>query len=277
MNQYLARMRKKEAEDKRKIYILRRVIFVCIALILLFTIISAISIKNSMPTVVIEDPENTENTLFFTDFLTPEPTKKPITVLIYHTHNDESYYKGTKKYIETDIGRSFDEKYNVIAVGEALKKKLERYGFYVEHDKSDNVSDGFNYAYDTSLKNIKNRGKNYDIYIDLHRDAYAQTDKNYITDALGKEYAFIRLVVANGKNYKEKPNYSLNYKFAEKLNNKMNLILSGITKEIFIKDARLNQHLSGKCLLIEIGNEKNDLSQVINSTDIIAKALDEIS
>lgn len=277
MNRYLARLRKKDAEEKRRIYILRRVVFVSVTLIVLFTLISAIFINSSIPTVVYQEPENTPNNELFTEFLTPEPTNEPISILIYHTHNDESYYKGNKNYIETDIGRSFDEKYNVIAVGEALKNKLERYGFIVEHDKSDNVSDGFDYAYDTSLKNIKKRGKNYDIYIDLHRDAYAQTSKNYIKNALNQEYAFVRFVVANGKKYKENPNYKTNYKFAEELNNKMNLILPGIAKDIFVKDARLNQHLSGKCLLIEIGNEKNDLGQVINSTDIIAKALSEIT
>lgn len=274
MNKQIEKISKNRLKDKRKVYILRRVVFLFIVFVLILSLILCIFSKKSDPVTSMDD----EILNSFTPklLLTPEPINEPVSILIYHTHNDEAYYKGNKNYEETDLGRTLNEKYNVIAVGEALKNHLENYGFNVYHDKSDNVSDGFDYAYDTSLKNIKKLGKKYDIYIDLHRDAYAeQAGKNY-AKKLNKEYAFIRFVVANGTKYKEKPNYKENYLFAEKLNNEINLIFPDLAKEIFIKSARLNQHLSDKCILIEIGNEKNDLQQAKNSTEIIAQAIYKI-
>lgn len=275
MNKQIEKISKLRLKDKRKVYILRRVIFLFIVFALILSLILCIFGRKSDPVMSMED----EILNSFTPklLLTPEPTKEPVSILIYHTHNDEAYYKGNKNYKETDLGRTLNEKYNVIAVGEALKQNLENYGFNVYHDKSDNVSVGFDYAYDTSLKNIKKLGKKYDIYIDLHRDAYAgQTGKNYVKK-LNKEYALVRLVVANGTKYNEKPNYKENYLFAEKITNEMNLIFPDLAKDIFIKNARLNQHLSDKCILIEIGNEKNDLQQAKNSTEIIAQAISKIT
>lgn len=275
MNKNIIKLSKYKLKNKRNIYILRRVVFLFMVFALVLSLIICIFGKKSDPVTSMEG--EIIDSFTPTLLLTPEPTKEPVSILIYHTHNDEAYYKGDKNYEETDLGRTLDEKYNVIAVGEALKKHLEKYGFNVYHDKSDNVSDGFDYAYDTSLKNIKNLGKKYDIYIDLHRDAYSgQTGKNY-AKKLNKEYAFIRFVVANGTKYKEKPNYKENHLFAEKLTNEINLIFPDLAKDIFIKNARLNQHLSNKCILIEIGNEKNDLQQAKNSTEIIAQAISKIT
>ncbi|MBE7091690.1 MAG: hypothetical protein E7365_00710 [Clostridiales bacterium] len=275
MNKQIEKTSRLRLKEKRKVYILRRVVFITVVFMLLFSLILCfLGGKSEQATII--DNDYTLNTYTPKIIITPEPTEKPLSILIYHTHNDEAYYKGTKNYIETDTGRTFDEKYNVIAVGEALKTHLEKYGYIVYHDKSDNVSEGFDYAYDTSLKNINKHGKNYDIYIDLHRDAFSeQTGKNY-AKKLNKEYAFIRFVVANGTKYKEKPNYKENYLFAEKLNNEINLIFPDLAKDIFIKSARLNQHLSDKCILIEIGNERNDLQQAKNSTEIIAQAINKI-
>lgn len=263
----IRRLRKKN----QNIYILRRVVFISIILILASIITIILTARNPQTVNVPLDPRETSNNALFKP--TPTPENK-ITVLIYHTHNDEAYYKGNKNYFESDIGRTFNEKYNVIAVGEALEEELKTYGFNVIHDKSDNVSDGFNYAYDTSLKNINKYVGKADIFIDLHRDAYATgTKKNYITNTLGKEFAFVRFVVANGKNYIEKPNYKQNKLLAEKIHTELNRLLPGISKGVLEKDARLNQHISKSCLLIEIGNEKNDIKQVINSVEILASAI----
>ncbi len=279
MNKIIINISKNIINNKRKVYILRRVVFVFIIIVVLLSLILCIFKPKDSPVSSINEENSITNFPTPTNLVAtePSPTEEPISILIYHTHNDEAYFKGNKKYFETDLGRTFDEKYNIIAVGDALKKQLEKYGFMVDHDKSDNVSDGFDYAYDTSLKNIKKLGKNYDIYIDLHRDAYvAQSGKNF-AKKLNKEYAFVRLVVANGTNYKQKPNYKENYSYAEKLTNEMNLMFPGIARDVFIKKARLNQHLSNKCILIEIGNEKNDLQQAINSTEVIANAISKIS
>lgn len=271
----------KELNPKQKIkqkYILRRVGFLLLILLLIIIIISII-ITNSISvpeSMVASEITGTPPIMFKA---TEEPKKIVKTrILIYHTHNDEAFYKGSYLYKETDIGRSFDENYNIIAVGHALKNNLQKYNkFDVIHDKSDNVSEGFDYAYDTSYKNIKKYIGKTDLFIDVHRDAYAESKSNYVFGNFNKEYAYIRFVVANGNKYEDKPNFESNYSLAEKLNNELNLILPGISKGIIKKNARLNQHVSESCLLIEIGNEKNDIKQVINSTEILAQALYNIS
>ncbi len=267
---------RKLRKEKQRIYILRRVAFVSLILLMILAVVAvSLSLRNPQTvSVPLNTPEKSNSVLILP---TPTPVKK-LTVLIYHTHNDEAYYKGNKNYVESDTGRTFDEKYNVLAVGEALKKELEKYNFNVIHDKNDNVSDGFNYAYDTSLNNIKKYINTVDIFIDLHRDAYASTSgKNYVSNAAGKEFAFIKFVVANGKQYKEKPYYNENNFLAENLSTELNKLLPGISKGIIKKEARLNQHISKSCLLIEIGNEKNDIEQVVNSTEILASAIYKIN
>lgn len=197
-------------------------------------------------------------------------------VLIYHTHTDEAYLKGDKDYIETSAGRTKNPEYSVVSVGETLKESLEKDGFSVVHDSTDNVRNGFNKAYQTSYETIKNYIGDAEVFIDLHRDAYSGRTPNYVTQG-SNEYAFVCFVVARGQNYTEKPRWQENYKLAQKINDRMNEICPGIAKGIIFKDkTRFNQHVSGSCLLIEMGNEQNTLEQVKASAEIVAAAMNNI-
>lgn len=205
----------------------------------------------------------------------PETTKiEKSSILIYHTHTDEAYLKGDKDYVETSTGRTLDPDFSVVSVGKTLSDKLTEYGFNVIHDETDNVSAGFNKAYQTSLKTIE-KYSNVDIYIDLHRDAYMGREPNFLSHN-GTEYAHVCFVVANGENYTHKPHWQENYKKAQIMTNKLNEICPGIAKEVIFRNARYNQHLSDCCLLIEMGNEQNTLEQVKASAEIVAQAFNEI-
>ncbi len=196
-------------------------------------------------------------------------------VLIYHTHTDEAYFKGDAQYVETSVGRTADNNYNVVNIGEKLKEELEMRGFAVTHDSENNLKNGFNKAYQTSYETIKKYIGETDIYIDLHRDAYMGQERNFIS-ANGKEYAHVCFVVAKGENYNDKPHWQENYKLARKLTDKMNEICPGIAKDIIFKNTRFNQHVSDSCLLIEMGNERNTVEQVRASAEIVASAMSEI-
>lgn len=195
-------------------------------------------------------------------------------VLIYHTHTDEAYFKGDLEYTETSVGRTGDNNYNVVNVGEKLKAELEMRGFTVTHDSANNLKNGFNKAYQTSYETIKPYIGETDIYIDLHRDAYMGKEPNFLT-ADGNEYAYVCFVVAKGENYTDKPHWQENYKLAQKLTDKMNELCPGIAKDIVFKNTRFNQHVSDSCLLIEMGNERNSLAQVRASAEIVAEAMKE--
>lgn len=201
----------------------------------------------------------------------PEKTEKKPTVLIYHTHTDEAYFKGENDYVETSAGRTKNQQYSVVAVGDKLKTELENYGFTVIHDKTDNVSPGFNKAYQTSYETIEKYIGKADVFIDLHRDAYYGQNPNYVEN---KENNAARLcfVVAKGENYTYKPKWQENYKLAQKMTDTLNEICPKICKDVIFKDTRFNQHVSDKCLLIEVGNEKNGIAEAKESAKIIAEA-----
>lgn len=201
---------------------------------------------------------------------TEKQEKKP-TVLIYHTHTDEAYLKGEQDYVETSVGRTKNQEYSVVEVGNKLKTELENYGFTVIHDKTDNVSPGFNKAYQTSYETIKSYIGKVDVYIDLHRDAYYGQNPNYVKNEENNA-AQLCFVVAKGENYTYKPNWQENYKLAQKLTDSLNEICPQICKDVIFKNTRFNQHVGNMCLLIEVGNEKNDLAEAKESAKVIAKA-----
>ncbi len=200
--------------------------------------------------------------------------KKP-TVLIYHTHTDEAYLKGEQDYVETSTGRTLNQEYSVVAIGNSFKKALENNGFKVVHDKTDNVSASFSKAYQTSYETIKQYIGKVDVYVDMHRDAYLGQTPNTVVHN-NTEYARVCFVVANGENYSQKPNWKENYKLAEKLTQKLNELCPNIAKDIIFKNARYNQHVSNSSLLIEMGNEQNTLEQVKASAQIVAQAFNEV-
>ena len=206
---------------------------------------------------------------------TPQKTKEKKKVLIYHTHTDEAYLKGDKDYVETSVGRTLDERYSVVSVGNSLKTALEGYGFTVIHDKTNNVRKGFNKAYETSYETIEPYIGKVDVFIDMHRDAYMGQSKNTVTKD-GVEYARLCFVVAKGENYTYKPNWEDNYKLAQTLTNKLNEICPEICKDIIFKNTRFNQHVSKSCLLIEMGNEQNTVEEVRATALIVAQAFNEI-
>lgn len=201
--------------------------------------------------------------------------QKAKSILIYHTHTDEAFLKGEQDYVETSTGRTKNQDYSIVKVGDTFKNSLINAGFTVVHDKTDNVKNGFYNAYDTSYQTIKQYIGKTDIYVDMHRDAYNGKEPNFITQN-DKEYAYIAFVVANGENYKEKPNWQENYKLAKILSDKIDEICPGISKGIIFKDKRFNQHVSNSCLLVEMGNERNTIEQVDLSAQILAKAFSEV-
>ncbi len=203
-----------------------------------------------------------------------ETTKTDISrppILIYHTHTNEAFFKGDQDYVETSSGRTKNQEYNVVAVGDTLKTALEGYGFSVIHDKTDNEAKGFNQAYQTSYATIEPYIGKVNVFIDLHRDAYMGQQPNCLETENG-DYAYICFVVARGENYTYKPNWQENYKLAQKLTDKLNELCPGVCKDIIFKNTRFNQHVSDSCLLIEVGNEKNSLEEVKASAKLTAQA-----
>ncbi|MDD5017142.1 MAG: stage II sporulation protein P [Eubacteriales bacterium] len=208
-------------------------------------------------------------------------------ILIYHTHTQEAYRQiEGEEYVETGSWRTADENQSVVAVGEALKKELEEYGYTVLHDTTNHEPPKLSTSYSRSLETMLSYAARYQtisVYIDVHRDAYGNVEegqKDYVT-VNGEECARVMFVVGTGEGktgegFDEKPNYESNYKLALALTNELESIQEGFTRPIRVKTGRYNQHVSDMCLLIEVGHNANSLEQALNTAKYIALALSRV-
>ena len=103
---------------------------------------------------------------------------KKANVLIYHTHTSESY-SGIKEY--SDYYRTTDDESNVVSVGKKLEEHLSKYEINVTHDTTVHDHLSFGKAYNASLQTLEKRmqEKDYDILIDVHRDAYRIAKRSF--------------------------------------------------------------------------------------------------
>ena len=110
----------------------------------------------------------------------PVPTAVPKKILIYHSHTYEAYTQvADAPYVETEKWRTKDATANVVAVGRALAAALTAMGHEVTHDETAFEPPELSSAYVRSLEMLEARrsaGEQYDLYIDLHRDAFDSPD-----------------------------------------------------------------------------------------------------
>jgi len=203
---------------------------------------------------------------------------KAPTVLIYHTHATESYLKGeTDDYIETETGRTENNAYNVVAVGDALASALEERGFIVVHDTTNVEPPELTSAYSRSLE-VMQSYDDIDIYIDLHRNASRQHGHSDNTVLIGDTpCAKLFFVVGTGigtydGEYDALPDWESNYTFALSVMDAIENEAQTLVKPIRLKVGRYNQHM-GLCLLAEIGTNAETLSAALNTVPYLADAL----
>lgn len=201
-------------------------------------------------------------------------------ILIYHTHTYEAYAQTEDShYTETEKWRTKDDEYNVVAVGEALAACLRAAGITVMHDTTAFEPPSIDQAYDRSLKMLEDRiqaGENYDLYIDLHRDAIASQSTIRRTVNIGGE-AVARFMVLVGKGttggYDVKPDWENNLVFAQSVTDALNAQCDGLARNVKIKTGRFNQHVGERCILIECGMNTNTLQEVIAGIPYLSEAI----
>lgn len=211
---------------------------------------------------------------------TQEPPMTGKRVLIYHTHTWEAFeQEAGNRYQETEKWRSKDDTFNMVAVGNALAYALEALGCTVVHDETAFEPPDLSTAYQRSLEMLEKRqaaGENYDMYIDLHRDAVASasTLKRTVNMA-GEEIARFMVLVGKGQGYTEKPDWQANYAVAERLTKSLNRQVEGLCRDIKVKTGRFNQHIAPCCVLIECGLNYNTLEEVMRGIPYLAQAINE--
>ena len=201
------------------------------------------------------------------------------TILIYHTHTTEAYTQTeTDKYKEAGEWRTKDNTKNIVAVGEVLKNILEKdYGFTVIHDITDHEPPKLATAYDRSLVTMEKYHSEYPsivLFIDLHRDAYT-TDSapcDFLT-INGTETAKLMLVVGKGEKYSDKPYYTSNIAFANRITTHLKSIDPKLCRPIREKTGRYNQHVAPNCILVEVGHNANTLAQAKAAMPYLAESI----
>lgn len=188
-------------------------------------------------------------------------------ILIYHTHTTEAF-----KPAKND---SFYEQYNIVGVGDVLKKELEKnYNVEVIHDKT---------IHNTSyLESYKRSGEtlekylseidDFDLILDLHRDSLDNKDL-VTTNIDGENVAKIMFVVA-----KNNPNYLENEELAMELTDLANELYPGFARSIFYYERgsnAFNQTKSSDLALVEMGAQLNTVEEAINSAKLLATVIGE--
>ena len=202
------------------------------------------------------------------------PNAERKSVLIYHTHTHEAYQQvSDDPYEAVEAWRTEDAGHSVVRVGEALAVALERLGFEVVHDVTDHENDALSTAYTRSLKTLEGYDRGFDLYIDLHRDAYVEGMRKRYIGSDGVAYAQPMLLIGNGVGFDVKPYYEENLAFANALTDRVNREHPGLCKRVLVKDGRYNQHIGVFAILIEFGHNLNTLEEALNTAPVVARAI----
>ncbi len=210
------------------------------------------------------------------------PPETPFRVLIYHTHTYEAYTAtNAMAYTPTEKWRTSNNERNVAAVGTCLAHLLEDAGVEVVHDATAFEPPKLSTAYERSLAMLKRRsdeGEKYDLYIDLHRDAYCEGNGPNTVEHEGESIARLLFLIGKGTGqtgagYAEKPDWESNRRIAQALTNRINLQCEGLCRNVSLKNGRYNQHIAPRCVLIEVGNNYNTLEEALAAMPYLANAI----
>ena len=246
--------------------------------------------KKAQPTLVTVTPEPAETSLALdteNEHTDPAvvtrvssqalPLSNGKRVLIYHTHTHEAYQMTDQEpYTPLENWRTDDRSHNIVRVGDELTAELEKRGFEVVHDDTDFEQDDLSTSYSRSLEALLQRAdEDYDLIIDLHRDAYIEGAQLTCSYA-GRKSANLMVLIGKGDSFQEKPHFQENYALACALTEKINGLCPGLGREVMVKTGRYNQHFSDHSLLIEVGSNGNTLEEALSSMPILADAIEEV-
>lgn len=228
-------------------------------------------------------PQPTGEASFAIEVLGTADAKPAKRVLIYHTHTYEAYEQSPDEpYRETEKWRTADNEHNVVRVGAELAALLKALGLEVTHDATAFEPPSLSSAYNRSLIMLERRrgaGESYDLYVDLHRDAYVegQSGDNAVTVG-GAEVARLMLLIGKGEGqttqgFAARPDWESNLAVAQRVTDALNRQSDGLCKSVRVKSGRFNQHIGTGCMLVEVGNNRNTLSQALAAMPYLADAI----
>ncbi len=197
-------------------------------------------------------------------------------VAIYHSHSSEAYRltSGTDHLWGSEEG--------VIHIGATLASTLqERHGIQVIHSKKIHDYPVWREAYINSQKTITEilkKNKSVEIVLDIHRDAGLSVSTSFPTVEInGVRAARVLIVVTTDKYGLPHPGWQNNLTFAYQLNAKLDELCPGISRGVSVRnDARWNQHVHSRAVIVEIGSDKTKRQEAEVSAVYLADAISRI-
>ncbi len=193
-------------------------------------------------------------------------------VLIYHTHNVESFTPTTGKTHVYD-----DPEQTIVRVGAKLAEDLRALGIKVTHSRADNIKDNYTAAYNQSLKTVMaalEAEPTIEYVFDVHRDAVPRSATTTVIE--GQSVGRLYFLVGSNESLNH-PNWRKNMAFAEKLHAKAEELYPGLSRGILNRQtARFNQHVRENAVLIEIGGDKNTMEEALRTASLLAKIIAEV-
>lgn len=205
-------------------------------------------------------------------------TDEPL-ILIVHTHATESYtgdYDGAEDY------HTADTDCNVVRVGQAIADRLNAAGIITLHDKTLNDLPGYDSAYERTAQVISRYLEEYPsirMVIDVHRDAVTATDGTELAmtaELEGEPAAKLLFVMGTDAGGLEHPNWRDNLAFALQMQALCTARAPGLFRELSLRAARYNEHLTPCSVLLEVGSAGNTLDEALRSADFFARQLTEL-
>ena len=190
-------------------------------------------------------------------------------ILIIHTHGTEAYTRDSAhSYEQSDLYRTTDTAYNVVAVGDVLASELAAQGLIVVHDRGLYDYPSYTGSYTRSGAAVEQWLRAYPdiaVVIDLHRDALGSGEAVYKTRAElnGEASAQVMLLVGTGENGLEHPLWRENFKLALRLQDAMDKNRPTLCRPIELVNERYNQHYTTGSLILEVGSNGNTLPEAL--------------
>ncbi len=226
-------------------------------------------------TTASRDLMRTEDFLF-TDLSIEKDAGVP-QILIYHTHSQETY----ADYPENPEA-------DVIHLGEYLAKLLREKGYNVYHDESVydyrngklDRSAAYTYALD-GITGLLQKYPSIEVVLDIHRDGVADGTR-LVTEIDGAETA--KIMFFNGTSmspdgpieYLPNPNLKENLAFSFQMQLLAAGKYPGLTRKIYLKGLRYNEHVRARSALIEVGAQTNTYAEAKAAMVPLSDLLDQV-
>ena len=209
--------------------------------------------------------------------LSIEPSPEEPQILIYHTHSQEAFVDYPQNPEATIVG-----------VGAYLAECLEQAGYQVIHDTSIyDMKDGEldrSQAYTYALEGIAGILQKYpsiEVVLDIHRDGVDE-NTHLVTEIDGKPTA--KIMFFNGTSqtpdgpieYLPNPNREANMAFSFQMQLLAAEQYPGLTRKIYLKGLRYNQHVRARTALVEVGAQTNTYAEALNAMEPLADLLCQV-